>query len=277
MLYDQHLHSNHSFDCETEPRENVLAAIENGLAGLTFTEHFDPHPDEWADCIYDDDAYSATIALLRQEFGRQIFIGKGIEVCFQPDRMDFTLDFLANHQFDLIVLSVHWAGGHPIHDREVIKQWGASESSRLYLEAVLEAARFCRRLNESHGRRVFDVLGHPDFIKRYTARYLNETCIDEYGGLLEAIVLACLEADLTPEVNTSTLRSGLSDPMPGPSFVERYAAAGGQAMSIGSDAHLAKSIGAGFDVVTEMLRRAGINDMAVFRGRERQQTPITIR
>ena len=36
-LYDQHLHTWHSADCEADPADNVRRAIELGLAGLTFT------------------------------------------------------------------------------------------------------------------------------------------------------------------------------------------------------------------------------------------------
>ena len=110
-LYDQHVHSRYSFDCDMQPEETVHAALEAGLAGLTFAEHFDTHPDEWGRNRYDDRAFSDEIARLRDRFSQQIFIGKGIEVCYQPDNMDFILDFLAAHQFDVILLSVHWADG----------------------------------------------------------------------------------------------------------------------------------------------------------------------
>ena len=44
-LFDQHLHSNHSFDSEADPREAVLAGIDKNLLGMTFTEHI-RHPSE---------------------------------------------------------------------------------------------------------------------------------------------------------------------------------------------------------------------------------------
>ena len=79
-LFDQHLHSKHSFDSHAEPADNVRRAVELGLAGLTFTEHYDTHPDEINDCLYNDDAYSETIDALRRVFGKRIQIGKGIEI-----------------------------------------------------------------------------------------------------------------------------------------------------------------------------------------------------
>ena len=269
-LYDNHVHSNLSWDCDTEPRDNVLEAIHRGLAGLTFAEHFDTHPDEWEQCAYDDAAYSATIAALREEFGQQVFIGKGIEVCYQPDNMDFILDFLAGHEFDLVMLSVHWSGGRCLHGREHWQGLDPVAGTRLYLEGVLQAARHCRDLRQRHGRRCFDVLGHLDFVKRYSKRFFDQVCVDEQSDLLDEILRTCLEADLVPEVNTSTLRQGMDEPMPGPRTVQRFADLGGRVMTIGSDAHVAGSVGAGFDQALRILREAGIRRLAVYEKREQR-------
>ncbi len=265
-FYDQHLHSRHSFDSQTEPADNVRAAIERGLAGLTFTEHFDTHPDDWKTCTYDDQAYSETIRKLRSEFGRDIWIGKGVEICYQPKTMPYVLDFLSNHDFDLVMLSVHYFRGRAIHLRE---GWGAmtvEEITRVYLETVLEAVVFCGKLREKSGR-VFDVLGHLDLVKRYSQRFHGRYDVSPHADLIDEILKGCLAAELIPEINTSALRQGLSESMPNAVTVKRYAALGGKAMSLGSDSHRAQDIGAGFDSAVEMLRDAGITQTAVFKGR----------
>jgi len=45
-LYDQHLHSLLSFDDRTKPQEYVKVAAAKGLSELTFTDHFDIHPEK---------------------------------------------------------------------------------------------------------------------------------------------------------------------------------------------------------------------------------------
>ncbi|MCP4247932.1 MAG: histidinol-phosphatase HisJ family protein [bacterium] len=274
QLYDQHLHSRHSWDCESDPRENVQSAIEQGLAGLTFTEHFDTHPDEWQRCAYDYEACAATIAALRDEFGDRIFIGHGIEVCYQPDRMDFILDHLATHDYDVILLSVHWAGGFNLHEKDQWQGLDPAVGTRRYLDTVLEAARCCRRLFREHGRRRFDVLGHLDLAKRYTQRFFQTVCVDEQADLIDAILTTCLEANLIPEINTSAMRQGLDESMPGPATVRRYAALGGRMMTLGSDGHLPEAVGAGFDYALGILREAGIAELAVFEGRRRRTVAL---
>ena len=267
-LYDQHLHSRHSFDSKTDPAANVENAIAKGLAGLTFTEHFDTHPDDWGECVYDDEAYSADIRRLRERYGSAIVIGKGIEVCFQPDRMDFILDFLDGHEFDLVLLSVHYFAGRPVHRRQCWTGIDAAAGTRVYLEGVRDAMRFCAKLHERRGK-VFHVLAHLDFVKRYTQRFLGSYDVASYGDLFDDILRACLDADMVPEINTSTLRQGMNEAMPGPDTVRRYAALGGTCMSLGSDAHRAEDIGADFDTALTMLREAGIRKLAVYTRRER--------
>lgn len=273
-LFDQHLHSKYSMDCRTEPEENVEAALSRGLAGLTFTEHFDTHPDDWSGCIYDDAAYSDAIRRLRDHYGNRIFIGKGIEVCLQHERLGFILDFLARHEFDQITLSVHYFGDHAVHQRRNWHGADAATGTRRYLETVRVAVRTAARLKVEHGKRCFDVLGHLDLVKRYTRRFFDTYDVSPCADLIDDILRACLDADLTPEINTSSLRQGLNETMPGPSTVRRYAELGGTSMSLGSDSHRAEDIGAGFDVAVAMLRAAGIQQTARFVGRQRIQVPL---
>ena len=272
-LYDQHLHSRHSFDSDTDPVANAEAARVRGLAGLTFTEHFDTHANDWDSCRYNDDAYSASIEQLRQQYGRQLHIGKGIEICFQPHRMDFVLDFLRQHTFDQVTLSVHYFHRQAVHQRTGWVGYDVREGTRSYLESVLEAVRYCEQLHRTHDR-FFDVLGHLDLVKRYAYRFFGSYEVDPCPTIVDKILQACLAADIVPEINTSTLRQGLPEPSPGADVIARYAAMGGSAMALGSDAHRAEDIGADFDRATNVLRTAGIQATAMFKDRKRVDTPL---
>lgn len=275
-LYDQHLHSWFSFDCRTDPEANVRAALDRGLGGLTFTEHFDLHPEEWPTCTYDHDRYSACIGELRERYRGRIRVGLGIEVGYYAPRMDDILERIQGGPgcgFDLVILSFHHLDGRPIHLKEAWGGHNAESGTRTYLEGVLQGVRHCAALRREHGR-VFDVLGHLDLAKRYTQRFFGRTAMEGCADTVEAILRACLEADLTPEINTSTLRQGLTEPMPAPWAVRTYAALGGTALSLGSDAHLPESVGAGFDQAAAALLDAGLCHAAVFEGRRRRMAPL---
>lgn len=272
-LYDQHVHSRHSFDSVAQPDDIVRRACDRGLAGVTFTEHYDTHPEEAPGCVYDDAAYSDAIEQVRDTFGQSIWIGKGIEVDFQRDNAPAIIDFLGRHSFDVVLLSVHWACGEPIHARYVWEGRDPRQLTRRYLESVLEAVRFCEELHRSE-RRVFDVLAHLDFVKRYSLRFAGSNHMSCHGDLVDEILRTCLAADIIPEINTSTLRGGLDEPMPGPAIVQRYADLGGTMMTVGSDSHTSQHVGAGLDAALDILRAADISNLAVFDGRDRRAEPI---
>jgi histidinol-phosphatase (PHP family) len=275
VLFDQHLHSWHSMDSETPPRENVLAAIQMGLAAITFTDHFDSHASEWPMCRLNYADYSRDLARLRDEFGRRIFIGQGIEVCFQPERMNFILDYLDAHDFDMILLSVHWSRGKAFHRREHWAGFSVRQAAGLYFQAVLDAARCAGELKRQRGRRVFDVLGHLDLIKRYSFSFFNDAnVVTGHEDLIDEILHTCVEADLVPEINTSPLRNQAPEAMPGPNVIQRYAELGGRSVSLGSDAHRAAAIGQHLAEVAASLPSLGISSLAQFKARERNEVTL---
>jgi histidinol-phosphatase (PHP family) len=272
-LFDQHVHSRHSVDCQADPVGNVNRAIELGLAGITFNEHYDSHPDEREICIYDYEKIGRTLESLRAGYGEHLFIGRGIEVCYQPAMIDEILRHVETHAFDMVMLSVHFFDGRAMHEPD---QWAGVDpafATRSYLEGVLEATRLVLELKRQ-GRRPFDVLGHLDLVKRYTQRYFGVYDVLACRELVDEILRTCLEADLAVELNTSTLRQAVPELMPADWAVRRYAELGGEAMLLGSDAHKSEHIGAGFDAAIETLERAGIRRQAVFQRRERSILPL---
>ncbi len=272
-LFDQHVHSWFSADCQADPAENVGRAIRMGLAGLTLNEHYDTHPSERDVCIYDYGRISEALNHLRAEYGNRVFIGRGIEVCYQPAMMDEILRHVEMHALDVVMLSVHFFEGRALHERD---QWEGVEparATRKYLEGVLDAARLALDLKR-RGRRPFDVLGHLDLVKRYTQRYFGTYDVRACREIVEEILRTCVEADLVVELNTSTLRQGLPEPSPAEWAVRRYAELGGEAMVLGSDAHRSEDVGAGLAAAAELLKRAGIRKQAVFQERRRRDLEL---
>jgi histidinol-phosphatase (PHP family) len=266
-VFDQHLHSWNSFDCQTPPVENVRRAIDAGLAGLTFTEHFDTHPSEWDRCAYDDDKIERELGSLRDQFGDRVFIGKGIEVCYQPERMDFILEFLRAHSFDVVLLSVHWAFGKPIHHQKHFADTSCEAFLQFYLEAVRDCTAHLAQMKRD-GHQPFHILGHFDLVRRYAYQFYGYDGPLNQPELIDAILHNCLDADIVPEINTSALRQGLSAPMPGIEVVQRYADMGGTMMSFGSDSHRAEDIGAAAQHALGLMKSAGLTKLARFKGGE---------
>ena len=102
-------------DSEADPEGHCEQALKVGLSGLTFTEHYDPHPTEWEWCSWDYGAISETIARLREKYAGRLRIGLGIEICYQPDQMSEVMAYLESERFDFVLLSVHWCDGRAIY------------------------------------------------------------------------------------------------------------------------------------------------------------------
>ncbi len=267
MLHDQHLHSRHSIDSEADPAENCRQAIANGLSGLTFTEHFDTHPSEWEISRWDYDGILETVSQLRGQFGDRLRVGMGIEVDYQPEQMEDILSYIDEHSFDVVLLSIHWWDGKPKYKPEHWANVDWRRETELYFTKVLEAVRMCLELKET-GTHYFDILSHVDLVKRYTQRYCNAFDVVSSRDILDEIWRTAIAAELVPEVNTSTMRDSVGEPMPADWAVKRYAELGGKKISFGSDAHQSKHVGSHFAEVSELAAQSGIQSQVVFMDRK---------
>jgi histidinol-phosphatase (PHP family) len=247
--------------------------MQAGLSGLTFTEHYDTHPEEAAHCVYDDEKYTRAISELRERFGDSLWIGKGIEVDYQPAALPRIADFLQQHRFDLVLLAVHYCRGEPVFDRRVWQGDDPGSVTRRYLETVLEALAACEKLQRGASP-LFDVLAHLDFVKRYSLQFTGSDRLEEQGDLLDEILRACLHTGMTLELNTSPLRKGYPEGMPGMRVIHRYAELGGQMMVLGSDSHRSEEVGSGLRRAARMLQEAGIGQTAVYEKRVCRAEPV---
>lgn len=272
QLHDQHLHSRHSVDSKADPAANCQQALATGLTGLTFTEHYDPHPAEWKRCKWDYAAIHDTVASLRERFAPDLEIGLGIEVDYQPQMLDAIIDYLDRHDFDVVLLSIHWAADRQLHLRRKWKGAGAAEMTAAYEATLLDASQRLRRYAEQ-GERPFDVIGHLDLVARYQQQFWQQVVPMDAGAVDEALQ-QLIEAGVVPEANTSGIRQGLGRTLPEPSVLGRYRELGGRFVSLGSDAHLAQHVGAGIAETAQALAAVGIEGEAVYRDRVQTIIPF---
>lgn len=130
-----------------------------------------------------------------------------------------------NYPYDYIIGSIHWVG-KMFPCQKVREQYSAKEFYTLYWEEVLNAVK----------QGGFDSLGHIDFPKRYYGEiYYSAEMMNEIFKYL-------LDKNMVIEINTSSLRKGYSETMPGDELLEIYKANGGRYVTIGSDAHVSVAL-----------------------------------
>ena len=114
---------------------------------------------------------------------------------------------------------------------------------------------------------LFDILGHLDIYRRYGEAFFGleihtlwEAHIDELSKIMKAHGVGY-------EVNTSSLRRGLSEPMPERVIVKALHERGVNTVTVGSDAHRPTDVGGRITDALNLLQSNGIHELAVFNKR----------
>lgn len=263
-MFDYHVHTTQSADCETPIFESCEAAIRAGITEIAFTDHIEYEPTDMCYGFYNYDVYMRDLERAREQYGDRLTILAGAEVGFNVRLMPEIEAFLQHHSFDFIIGSVHHSPDGVIIFPEYFDERSMVEVMRVYLGQLQAAAE----------TGWFDTIGHLDLPKRYAPYaagvYDPLECETELRGLLQAII----ENGISFEINTSGLRQGPKTSMPAGQIVRLYVEMGGELITLGSDSHVPGTIGAGFDRTLDMLELCGINSVSSFRQRTRTAVPI---
>ncbi len=251
VLADTHVHTTFSVDGKHDMYSMCRAAVDSGLRHICFTEHLDFNPDDIGYGFLDLSAYSLEIDRVRQEFGDRLEILKGIEFG-EPHMYPQRFREAASMDFDVILAGFHWVDDRFIGDSELSHRYSVEELFEKYYEGVLDTVRFGG----------FDVLAHLDLPKRYLGVSV------ESSPLLEEILKALVASGIALEINTSPMRKGCSECSPDRSILQRYVAAGGSRVCVGSDAHSCEDIAAHFDSAERLLEQIGVQSSWFFRNRK---------
>ena len=275
MLTDYHWHLRADED-ETPPDEfaftdenadrYLAAGVEAGVEELGCSEHvyrFRQALDVWGHRFWREQATDDLDAYC--EFVRSTPLRLGIEMDFIPGAEDRTANLLDARDFDYVIGSVHFLGDYAVDMEGGDDVWNASGDPdaiwRRYFDLLAGAAR----------SGLFDILAHPDLVKMWGARRPASSRDPRF--YYEPAVEAISEADVAVEVSTAGLRKPVGELYPAPAFAEMCVEAGAS-FSLSSDAHSPGEIGYAYDQAVEEMRGWGIENIAVFEGRERRLEPL---
>lgn len=236
IISDTHVHSTFSFDGTNSMEEMVQSALAKDLKVIGFTEHIDFNITTGGADFFDYEGYSREIERVRERYGNQILILKGIEFS-EPHLNPKEFEKELKRKYDLIMVGLHWFDdlfyGDPLLPQKYSK------------EAIFE--RYYRDLKECVSVGQFDVLAHFDL----PTRYLGDYSVDQ--GILEGILETLVQNRIVPEINTSRFRNGATKTMPDRKLLDLYHTRGGRRITFGSDSHSVEVIGANFDQAVEYL------------------------
>jgi histidinol-phosphatase (PHP family) len=257
-MYDYHTHSSFSSDSDEAPEAMVQRAVALGIKEYAVTDHYDP---EYCNKEYntdlDSEAYFSEMGRLAEKYRSEIKVIKGIELGIQHDVTDHCLAMLSSYPFDFVIGSFHCAEGFEICDPEYCELRSAEELYRGFYGYMLQ----CLDIYKD-----YDVLGHFNVIDRYAGAIPDD---ETYRDLVDAIVMRLVDDGKGIEINTSSFRYGMGErTTPTADILKLYVKMGGEIITMGSDAHRIRDVGAMLDRAVCMMEDAGIKYLATFENRE---------
>ncbi len=271
MFADMHIHTaGFSGDAQLLSSELAKAAGEHPGVLFCTAEHYDyDYPEPHRQLICDIDRYSSehagAKACYEDAFSSRYPILFGIEYGYQNHLADYYDNFSSLFPFDCVIGSVHMIGDDntdPYYYREVFLEEKAIVY-RKYLEGIAGMLRDCRG---------FDIVGHYDYISRYSGYPDPKFRYREFPDLFDEIFRLAVAGGRAIELNTSSSAylkaKGHPDFMPDPDIFIRYRELGGEMVSFGSDAHRAPDLLRLSDEAAAFLRRCGFRYLTGFRERE---------
>ena len=259
-LFDSHVHTCHSFDAQSSMEENCAAALEKGVMGMAFTDHYDCDIVDAA-CREDIRKSFGELRELQEKYKGRLRLAKSIELGqghLAPEAAD---EILKEEGYDYVLGSVHCAA--PGLDISVVNfndpAVRVSDVLSYYFQAMYDMTVWGK----------FDVMAHIGYPERYIwGKYRIPVDFTPYDDLIQATLKKMVETGKGMEVNTSGYRQGLGKTIPVLRIIKRYYQLGGRLVTLGSDAHNAQDIASDFDVAMDVLTSVGFQYFAFYRNRE---------
>jgi histidinol-phosphatase (PHP family) len=265
-VFDYHVHSAFSVDCNVPIETSCRAAIAAGVTEIAITDHVDHVPADPGFGYYRPDEYLREVDRIRDIFADELVVLRGAEIDFNESTVEQVERFVNEygHSFDFVIGSVHYAPDHAMIFPDYFAERTLDDVFLPYLDQVQKGVE----------TGWFDVIGHLDLPKRYAPKTHREYDPAQYRDRLAPIFDAMIARGTGFEVNTSGLRQTPRTSMPGPAIVRWYAERGGRVITTGTDSHAAQTVGAGLGKTLDMLTLAGIDMLASFRERKATLVPI---
>jgi histidinol-phosphatase (PHP family) len=258
-MYDYHVHSNFSYDAETPMDDIIRRAIELELDEIAITDHFDP---EYADPAYTVDldfaGYHSALDRVAAKYSGKIRVVRGIELGMQSGQPNaLCAEAASGYPYDFIIGSIHCACGAAIDIPDYLTDRDSRQAREDYYGALLQCVTEFTD---------FDVVGHINVIERYLDRTPRD---GDFKDIIDEILKKLVDDGKGIEINTSSFRYGMGErTTPTPDILKRYVSLGGEIITTGSDAHRLRDVGHMLNRAEQMIRDAGLNYLATFKGRK---------
>ena len=249
-MFDQHVHSNFSFDSNEELENYVNVSNKNDIVT---TEHLD-----FANPIinYEDSSinylkYIEEIDSLNKKYSNKFF--SGIEIGYTPNSEKRIEDFLKDKNFNLKLLSIHQNG---------LFDYMCVNKKLISLEAFIQEY-FEQMIQALESSIEFNVLAHFEYGIRIVD--ISVTDFDSLASkFLHKIIELIVKKEIAFEVNTKSMYKYKKENLYS-YMIEKYLKKGGKLFTLGSDAHNIKDYAYKFDEARKFLLARNAKEIILFK------------
>ncbi len=272
-LMDYHLHSAVTVDARMSESEACERAAALGIQEIAFTNHIMLNQPAYLMSPQECAAHWERIRACQSTYPA-LTIRLGIEMDYYPGRETAIASAIQEYEgllgrpFDIVLGSIHELDGIFFsNQRHAPALYEGRDLVSLYCEYFTVATQAVRS-------RVFDVMAHPDLIKKYTNELTPPLAFEHYRAAAEAYIDALLDTGTGMELNTKGLKLQVAEAYPSREMLSLYLSKAtergvGTVLTLGSDAHHADDVGARLQEGAALLRGLGITELAAFKGRRR--------
>ena len=249
-MFDQHVHSNFSFDSNEDLENYINVSNKNDIVT---TEHLD-----FANPVinYEDSSinylkYIEEIDSLNKKYSNKFF--SGIEIGYTPNSEKRIEDFLKDKNFNLKLLSIHQNG---LYDYMCVNK------KLISLEALIQEY-FEKMIQVLESSIEFNVLAHFEYGIR-----IIDISVADFDSLaskfLNKIIELIVKKEIAFEVNTKSMYKYKKENLYS-YMIEKYLKKGGKIFTLGSDAHNIKDYAYKFDEARKFLLERNVKEIILFK------------
>lgn len=272
-LIDCHTHTQYSMDSEADINKMIGKARDLGLSAYAITDHCE------CSCWYPEEHYTETELFDHFDYGADFEASVAAVTKLKEVHSDFNLicgtelgqpladieiaeKVVADKRLDFVIGSIHQITNekdfyyinyyHMTHD----------EINKLLEGYFTEIYDMCR-----WGK--FDVLGHLTYCLRYMKIRNGITPnLKRFDELITESLRTLAQNGKGIEINTSGIRQNFGATFPSMKYVKLFRELGGEIISIGSDAHRVRDLGANISEGIGIARAAGYKEICYFKERK---------
>ena len=257
-MFDYHVHTLFSADCNIEMSEMIDSAVDKGFSEIAITDHVDyDYPDSGIEFTLNFDDYHNTLEKHYEEYKDRIKVVKGLEIGIQHHIINECNKTVTDYPYDFVICSLHGAERKDLHNGDFFKNRKTKDAYIAYYTYMYD----CLTVFKS-----YNVVGHLNLIDRYKKYITDHVSYKQYSDLVEAILKIIIYDGKGIEINTSSFRYNMDVLTPTIEMLKLYKELSGEIITIGSDAHTPDYIGYQFDYIYEILHQIGFKYITTFDG-----------